>query len=329
MPTTPFFTTRGVILGTDDLATLDWPQRAQAAGLTTIATHITPSEVADFVATEAGQRFLAQCRDHGLAVEHELHAVSDLLPRALFDRDPTMFRMDEGGHRVREDNLCVHSPAALEVAAENVVRYTRLLPSTTGRYFYWCDDGRPMCRCPDCRGLSDSEQTLLLENHLLRAIRTVDANATLAHIVYHNTLSAPQQVRPDPGVFLEYAPISRQYDRPLRDRSGGLPGQVGHGELLDHLAANLAVFGSEGAQALEYWLDLSRFSGWKRAQIDRVPWHDEVFRDDLALYAELGIRHVTSFACWIDGDYVARFGEPPLAEYAAGLATVSRGATDR
>ena len=32
-----------------------------------------------------------------------------------------------------------------------------------------------------------------------------------------------------------------------------------------------------------------------------------------------GIRHVTTFATWIDADYVARFGEPPLSQYTAAL----------
>jgi hypothetical protein len=62
----PVFLTRGVVLVTRDIETLDWPTRAKAAGLTTIATHIFPQEIVDFLATEPGQRFLQQCRDLGL-----------------------------------------------------------------------------------------------------------------------------------------------------------------------------------------------------------------------------------------------------------------------
>jgi len=201
----PFFQTRGVVVVVRDLQTLDWPARAQQAGLTTIATHIFPHEIAAYLQTESGQAFLADCRRRGLQVEHELHALSDLLPRELFAKDPAMFRMDEKGQRLPDCNLCVHSAAALAVVAENAVRYTRLLPSTTGRYFYWLDDGRPMCRCPQCRGLSDSDQALLVENRVLAAIRSVEPHATLAHLAYATTLAAPAQVQPDPGIFLEFA----------------------------------------------------------------------------------------------------------------------------
>jgi len=319
MADSPFFLTRGVVIGVHDMQTLDWPQRAKDAGLSTIATHVFPQEVADFMATDAGQSFLARCAQLGVEVEHELHAMSDLLPRPLYDDNPEMFRMDEDGNRVREDNLCVHSQEALEVAAQRVVHFSQLLPSTTGRYFYWPDDGRPMCRCPQCKGFSDSDQALLLENHLLAALRRVDHSATLAHIAYLNTLQAPTQVKPEPGVFLEFAPISRQYDRPLRSQGLGLPDREDHARLRDCLDANLEVFGTDGAQALEYWLDVSRFSGWKREATQALQWDQDVYLDDLELYAARGIRHITTFATWIDADYVERFGEPPLRQYGYGL----------
>jgi hypothetical protein len=35
-----------------------------------------------------------------------------------------------------------------------------------------------------------------------------------------------------------------------------------------------------------------------------------VLFDDAETYAGLGIRHVTTFAVWIDADYLKRFGEP-------------------
>lgn len=315
----PFFLTRGVVLVLSDLRTLDWPARAKRAGLSTIATHIFPHEVAAFVQKDDGQKFLESCRQLGLQVEHELHAMSDLLPRSLFDKDPAMFPMTDKGDRVREYNLCVHSQAALDVVAENAIKYTKILRSTTSRYFYWIDDGRPMCRCPKCRGLSDSDQALLLEHHVLQAIRQVDPQANLAHLAYARTLQPPTQIKPVPGIFLEFAPIERKYDVPFRQRELPGGGSLPHGRLLDALDANLAWFGREGAQTLEYWLDLSRFSGWKRQNVKRLPWNDEVFRGDLRLYAERGVRHVTTFAAWVDGDYVERFGEPPLDAYGAGL----------
>jgi hypothetical protein len=314
-----FFLTRGVVVVLGDLRTLDWPARAKRAGLTTVSTHIFPHEVAAYVQSEEGRKFFDECRRLGVQVEHELHAMSDLLPRALFDKAPAMFPMNDQGDRVRNFNLCVHCRDALDVVRENARKYTRILRSTTGRYFYWIDDGQPMCRCPKCRGLSDSDQALLLEHHVLEAIREVDARATLAHLAYARTMAPPTQVKPKPGIFLEFAPIERRYDVALSRRDARGLGGTPHGKLLEALDANLEWFGREGAQALEYWLDLSRFSGWKRENVHRLPWHEEAFLDDLETYAQRGVRHVTTFAAWIDGDYVKRFGDPPLDRYGAGL----------
>ncbi|MDP6361140.1 MAG: hypothetical protein QF473_38865 [Planctomycetota bacterium] len=92
-----------------------------------------------------------------------------------------------------------------------------------------------------------------------------------------------------------------------------------HGEHLDCLDANLAVFGAESAQVLEHWMDVSRFSGWNREQVKPLQWNPEVFLADIELYASRGIRHVMQFAVWLDGWYVEQFGEPPIDEYGVGL----------
>jgi len=310
----PFFKTRGVVVRPSDIRKWPWPQKAKAAGLTTIGTHVFPHEVAAFVETDEGGAFLDACRNLGIEVEHELHAMNDLLPRDLFERDPSMFRMNEQGVRSPDCNLCVHSKEAVEVVCGNAVRYAELLRPTTGRYFYWIDDGRPMCRCPKCNGLSDSDQALLLENQILKALRNADPRATLAHLAYARTMTPPTHVKPDPGIFLEFAPIARRFDQPLSNR-----GAPRHAQYLDDLDANLSVFGADGAQALEYWLDESLFYRANQRTLTQIPWRPDVFLDDLATYGSRGIRHVTTFAVMVNGDYVEQFGEPPVNEYAKGL----------
>jgi hypothetical protein len=178
-----------------------------------------------------------------------------------------------------------------------------------------------MCRCPKCRGLSDSDQALILENAMLGALRQIDPRATLAHLAYANTYRAPAEVKPAEGIFLEFAPIHRNHDVPFSQRDARF-GAYTHGQLLDHLDANLQVLGSGGAQALEYWLDESRFLRHlkpPRPERVRIPWNREVFRQDLQTYARRGIRHVTSFAVQVDGAYVRLFGPPPLNEYGEDL----------
>lgn len=311
--------TRGAVVMPSDVTTWPWVERAAKAGLTTLALHGPPHELAVFAKSEPGQAFLRDCAANTIAVEYECHAANQLLPRELFQKDATLFRMNEAGERTADANLCVSSPRALEIACENAVRLAAEIPPSTGRYYFWSDDAQPMCRCPKCNGLSDSDQTLVLENAILKTLRKGHPDATLAHLCYNRTLSAPGQVKPEPGIFLEYAPIERDSTKPLGDAS-----IAEHVKLMDYLSANLAVFGAETAQVLEYWLDVSRFSKWKRESLTQMPWSEEMYLDDLRTYAKLGIRHFTTFACWIDGEYVKRFGEPPLGEYGQGLLSLSK-----
>ena len=53
----PAFMTRGVVLVPEDLTLYDWPERAQRAGLTTIALHhgSSPTAVVRAVQSDAGQ----------------------------------------------------------------------------------------------------------------------------------------------------------------------------------------------------------------------------------------------------------------------------------
>ncbi len=318
----PFFLTRGVVLVPDDLTLADWPERAHAAGLTTIALHhgLQPSIVAGFIRSEAGERFLADCRRLGLAVEYELHAMGELLPRELFARDPSLFRVDEKGERRGDVNLCVHSRRALDFVAENALRLDATLPPTTHRRFFWGDDGAPWCRCAECAALSESDQALIVENHVVAALRRVDPYAELAHLAYANTLAPPTQVRPVPGVFLEFAPLEMRFRRQLTSL-----GDPANAAVLAALDANLAVFPRATAQALEYWLDDSMYSNWRRPASE-LRWSDEAFAADVLLYAARGVRHVTSFAVYLDADYVARFGFPDaVARFGARL----RGVTSR
>ena len=311
--------TRGVVLLPEDLSLSDWPERAKKAELTTIALHHqnSPQAVIRWIKADAGQGFLQQCGKLGLQVEYELHAMKELLPRNLFGKNPEWFRMNEKGRRTADANCCVHSQAALALMAENAVGIAKTLKPTTGRYFYWGDDARPWCQCPKCRELSASEQALTVENRLCKALRDVDSDTQLSHLAYANTMTAPKKVKPEKGVFLEYAPIKRRYDIPLEQQQDLAEG-------LAALDANLKVFPKETAQVLEYWLDVSRFSHWKRPAV-RLPWKKEVLEADAQVYWKRGIRSITTFAAWVDGDYQKRFGDLDfIAEYGQGLRKAAR-----
>jgi hypothetical protein len=320
--------TRGVVLYPFDLTLRDWPERARRAGLTTIALHAARrfDVLRDFIASREGRRFLRRCERSGIAVEFELHALGELLSRELHLKDPALFRIDDRGQRNADANCCPHSRTALEIIAGKAVEWAHIFKPTTQRYFYWPDDGAQWCRCDNCRELSASEQALLVENHILRALRAQDSRATLAHISYAHTLPAPRRVAPAAGVFLEFAPIRRDYrwsighrDAPTK-RQGSGPDPETNGGYLDVLAENLGVFGADSAQVLEYWLDASLFSGWKRPAV-RVPWDAALCRADVAAYRALGVQHFTTFATFVDADYAQRHGDPQgmIEAYAAAV----------
>ncbi len=314
--------TKGIVILDTDLFSLSaWPEIAHQAGLTTLG--IGPSVIKpyldNFLNTDKGQAFIAQCKQLEIGIEHELHTLSELLPRSLFAKDPTMFRINEEGQRTPDFNCCVHSKQAIEIISENAYKFAPKLISTTGRYFFWIDDARCMCRCPKCRSYSDSDQALMLENYMLRAIRKFDPNAQLAHLAYVHTLDAPVQVKPEIGIFLEFAPIHRSYQQPLSESSAHQEDQkITHGQILEKLDANLEVFVRDTAQVLEYWLDVSRFSKWKQPAVE-LPWNEEVFLSDVRTYVSKGIRNISSYGAWINSEYLKTYSIPPIDIYGAGL----------
>ena len=301
--------TRGVIVRADDLETpLPWPKLAHDAGLTTIATHFGPPDVVPFIQSDKGKKFLDECRQYGLQVEHELHAMSSLLPRDMFAKQPELFRMNEKGERVPDCNCCV-AGRALDIIAENAVKVSRILPSTTGRYFYWLDDGRDVCHCPKCRDLSASDQALLIENAIVKALWSeISPVATLAHLAYARTFTPPKSIKPSEGIFLEFAPIHRSWTESINVPEAGQKGQLRHGQQLALLDANLKLFPAETAQVLEYWLDVSLFSRWKKPY-KKLPWRPDVCRADLETYASRGIRNFTTFAVFVNSEYEKMYGD--------------------
>lgn len=307
-------TTKGVVLTVEDLETLDWPLLAHKAGLTTIGTHIFPEQVAKFITTDKGQQFLSDCKKYNIQVEHELHSMRDLLPRSYFDTNPEMFRMNEKGVRVKDYNCCPHSEQALIIIAENALRYADILTPTTMRFFYWIDDAVPMCKCNLCKDFNDADQALLIENAIIRALRQKYPAASLAHLAYVNTMIPPAKVKPEEGIFLEFAPIYRQWDKPLSDGKAGIvAAKQDDGSLLTHaqtmelLHENLNVFPAATAQVLEYWLDVSLQSQWKKPA-KKISWYPEVCKKDVAIYKKAGIKHITTFAVYVDGNYKKQYG---------------------
>ncbi|MBU4465049.1 MAG: DUF4838 domain-containing protein [Actinobacteria bacterium] len=232
---------------------------ATRAGTTTLGLHPIPEAPAeDDLSLESMLRQIREpefrrladgARSRGIDLEFEFHAMNVLLPRAEFADHPEWFRMNDRGERTAQLNLCPSNPDALETVAGNSGWLVEQLAEfSTHRYFFWTDDNGDYCHCAPCSQLSPSDQALTIYNHILRGVRRVDPLGTVAYLAYQATLPAPVNVRPEEGIFLEYAPIDRDSRFALSDdrrpmnvtERGALPGLI-------------AYFGVAEAQALDYW----------------------------------------------------------------------------
>ena len=264
------------------------------------------------VKTPEFQSFAAQIADLGMKLEYEMHALSWLLPRDMFAAHPTWFRQNEEGERTPDANLCCSDEDALAYLEERTAQLASLLPQTGDRYFYWPDDVKgKRCHCPRCRELSMSDQAMTVINRMLQGLRRVNPRATLCYLAYHDMIAPPTRVRPADGIFLEYAPFNRDLARPMSD-----PTCEKNASEAQHLAPLLAYFGKENAQVLDYWMDNSLNCRWK-LPYRKLPFYPEVIAADAVFYRALGFEHLTSFGCFLDENYAAEFGNPPVCEYAS------------
>lgn len=314
---------RGIVLDLDDLHE-GWPDLLQQAGINVLGLHNwaagskNNAEKIDFMikyshSTEGSKTFETM-RQRGIDIEYELHAMSWLLPREWYDRHPDWFRMNEQGERTPVDNMCPTNKEALEFVQLNSAKLAKALPPTTNRYFLWQDDNKQWCQCQKCKDYSPSDQTLLVMNAILEAIRAVRSDALLAYLAYADTLDQPPQlITPAAGIFLEMAGpiIHRSKDeRQINIREDERYNRA--------LTRNLDVFGIKNAHVLEYWLDASFFSGWKKP-VPKLNFNVDRVADDIAFYKERGFQSISSFGVFLDDHYFKQFGLPPVVEYARHL----------
>lgn len=297
---------RGVVVYPSDIISLgikEWGRRIKQSGINLIGIHAATNnepldELEAFVKSDLGQEFLSLCKKHNVDVEYEIHALQMILPREEFDAHPEWFREDADGVRQREFNMCFTNEEAIEAMRPRIKALLEWMRPTTHRYLIWTDDkiGK-FCQCENCRDYSPAEQALIYENGLLKILRDYDPEATIAHLAYNQTLEAPLKVRASEGVFLEFAPIKRDYSVPLSEEASAA------------LRGNTLAFPTYSQHILEYWLDESMFCGWKRDKLVPLPFRKEECTRDLKMYRSFGASSITTFATWLGGDYVEKYGD--------------------
>jgi hypothetical protein len=297
---------RGIVVYPSDIRSVGvdrWISIMMSADLNLLGIHgfndtESLSKLESFIRSRDGILLLQECKRNNIDVEFETHALHLLLPRELFNEHPEYFRMDANGVRQNDLNMCFSSDSAYLEIEKNIRSITRWLKPTTNRYFFWADDAlNGYCHCDLCSKYTESEQALMYENRLLGILRKVNPSATLAHLAYNNTYGAPLKIKPDEGIFLEYAPIDRNLASPISESH------------IRNLKDNLKIFPKNTAHILEYWVDVSKFSQWKRDSLVKIPWNKQNCERDVAVYNDLGIKSMTSFGVWINNDYLNNYGE--------------------
>ena len=305
---------KGVVVTPEDFEGVDWIGKCAELGLNTLGIHSgggAGHNVLEKLGRFSEESFRAEALASGIDIEYECHAPHELLPRSLFAEHPEYFPYSwHGGMRVESGNWC--SGSALPLVGRNGGALGRRLSPTNHRHFYWGEDRRgAWCHCETCSKLSSTDQSLLAVNAIARDLAATDPKAQVGFIAYSDALEAAETVKPAPNVILEFAPMHRCYRHAINDPDCSI-NRACWRQLHDHLK----VFDAERAHVLEYWLDSSWASGWKKPA-KRPAWFDrKLVERDINAYASLGIRSVTTFAVFMDGTYFEAFGDRELREYA-------------
>lgn len=309
--------TRGAVILYEDLCE-SWIRWMREARLTNLGVHkiALPGQgsvqaLLNDLEKPNGREMIERLEDSGVTVEYELHALEWLLPRELFGKDKTLFRMNDSGERTNDTNLCPSNAHALEIVSENAYRLSQKLRQNSDNYYLWPDDAHnASCHCEKCRaaGLNGADQGILMANAIAQGVRAYNPKAKCAYIAYADAKAMPTR-RPSDSVFLEFAPMDRDHAKPITDETEERSAR--YVRLLEGL---IGVFGAENTEVLEYWLDDAWFSGYKMPPAE-VPLEKEVWEKDIAFYASLGIRKIKTFASYIGDEYCRLHGEPPVSAY--------------
>lgn len=255
-------------------------------------------------------------------IEFELHALPYLIPKKVLKKNEQWRRVNNRGKRTIKHNFCVSNQDALEYLAEKTKELVLQLKQTAHKYHLWQDDGADVfCHCEECLRLSPSDQTLLMMNRMLESIKEIYDDAELSYLAYLKTMKVPKVVKPEEGIFLEFAPIKRSYSSSLekRENMGNKNAEKdelkGETDLSDKLNDLIDFFGMDNSQVLEYWLDVSLFSRYIPFYRKKLPFQRDIIESDLEFYNKIGINRISSFGVFLDKYYRLIHGDPPITEF--------------
>lgn len=304
-----------MIIHPDELSE-SWIDKLADAGIGTVGLHPCGGDEAvgclvnlmEQLETPEYRELIDYAHSRGLSVEYEFHGMGYFLPRELFDSHPEYFRVNQEGERTGDYNMCASNDEALEIVAKTAAKLATSLYGTTHNFYFWLDDGHGRyCHCPKCKELSASDQQLIILNRMLKEIRKEIPDARMAYLAYMDTLEPPTKIKPDEGIFLEYAPF-RKYIA----KGEQAPAEIARENSM--IAPLVKAFPNEEKKVLEYWYDNSLFSRWKKPP-QKFELDKELLFKDVPEYKKAGFDFISTFACFLGKDYEELHGEVGVAEF--------------
>ena len=270
-----------------------------------IKAHETLAKMLEMLEDPEYRALLDYAAEQGLKIEYEMHAAGYLLPKELFASHPEYFRLNEKGERVADMNFCVSNEEALDIVVKRAADLAKKLYRSEPSYYFWLDDGINIhCRCPKCQKLNPSDQLLTVVNAMLKEIKKDRPEAKMAYLAYYDSMMLPENVKQDEDVFVEYAPISK-YKKNAEEAAAKEKAMLA--DLLVH-------FGTKDSKVLEYWIDNSLFSGWRKPP-KKMNADAEAAKKDVREYTDMGFEYISVFGCYLGPDYEELHGEPDISAF--------------
>ena len=306
---------KGIVITPEDFNGVDWFAKMKELHLNTLGIHSgggASHDVLQVLGDFGGEEFRKRTALAGLDLEYEIHAANSLLDRSLFQRNSALFPYNStAGKRTENGNWCISNPETGKLLGENAVALSeKLIPSTHRHYFWSCDFPGGWCHCSTCAQMNASDQNLASVNIMAEAVRRRDPEAKMAYLAYLNHYEIPESVTPAEGVFLEFAPMTRCSRHAINDRKCAV-----NRIYWESLKRHLTLFDPAETHILEYWLDVSYYSHYRKSAVRPLLFRD-ILRCDMEAYMSLGIRSFSTFAVYMDGEYFKRNGEEELCIYA-------------
>lgn len=244
--------------------------------------------------------------EKGLEIEYYMHAAEYLLNREYFSSHPEWFRKNEKGERTPKHNFCVSSKEALDLVCKNALKLAKSLYKSSTRFYIWLDDVKNSdCKCEKCQNYSPSDQTLMVVNAIIKKLKEEIPGASLSYLAYRDTMPVPEKIKAESGIFLQYAPIERDFTKEV---------SLTDDEEKKKMINLIEFFGRKNSAVLEYWYDNSLFSKWQKPPKE-FKCNNEIIKKDIEFYRNIGFEKIESFACFLGDDYEKLYGEPDISAF--------------